>query len=536
MSSRSKTRAKHGHLFGDDPLSAASSSDVDDPLFGPSRRSLSTSRSPATTASAPVTDPLSRVSSSSSVKSSSSSHTKSTSGGIFGDIDVSKLGGGGVFANKRSTHALRSSIRTPIDHDDEESLFGGKPAKSTVKRSPPASVHATADVARTSPIPKSPIASAKKEPSVQPARTPTGSPKVLSRTSSYETTSTRGSVSNERPATPTKREPTVSSPSPINIGANNSTGSPSVNGTVTPPAVPATASSPAPSSPPRKASSSIFASASRFLKSRSPSNPPPPPPPPASQPLPAPASPKITSPPPTPPAPARRSPPPLPPSSSAAVPRPVSQQHKRETEREEEEDEDPMESESIPIIVEDEATRAFADDTMKFSMTKPRADYSTSPELLASLTSDTLRLDEPPMMIPSISTPAATQDTDSLNPWSHTLQFSLEPSSSSPQLNRKRSSKSAAADIDPGKRAAFADLIASWHSGKPERELTVAKEDPEQFFTRVAVEQRDIGFAGIAGSGNDDDDDASLDEHPYSSSLNKLHQIQSWGLEENPWS
>lgn len=74
-------------------------------------------------------------------------------------------------------------------------------------------------------------------------------------------------------------------------------------------------------------------------------------------------------------------------------------------------------------------------------------------------------------------------------------------------------------EIEPAKRAAFADLIANWH-GK--NDPILPPDDDETFLTSVACEQRDVGFAGIEGSTSKLasfawQQDALLDENPWSS-------------------
>ncbi|ORX42890.1 hypothetical protein DM01DRAFT_1411743 [Hesseltinella vesiculosa] len=97
MTFKSKQREKHGHLFGDDPLNATTLSSTSETTSNATRRK-----------DFPF-DPL-------SASSSRSSSPSSSSGGIFGNIDVSKLG-------KRST---RSSFRlNAASQDDDEALFGG---------------------------------------------------------------------------------------------------------------------------------------------------------------------------------------------------------------------------------------------------------------------------------------------------------------------------------------------------------------------------------------------------------------------------
>ncbi|KAG1060433.1 hypothetical protein G6F42_027979 [Rhizopus arrhizus] len=127
MSFKSKQRAKHGHLFGDDPLNATLVSASDDPLFSPTMTNKAQSQSSRTNSPSIANDPLSRPTDTSSSTPLSparrSATTKSSpSSSIFGDIDVSNLG---------TTNGKKHTVRSPAlrskqyDVEDEEDLFGG---------------------------------------------------------------------------------------------------------------------------------------------------------------------------------------------------------------------------------------------------------------------------------------------------------------------------------------------------------------------------------------------------------------------------
>lgn len=138
------------------------------------------------------------------------------------------------------------------------------------------------------------------------------------------------------------------------------------------------------------------------------------------------------------------------------------------------------------IVIEDEATRAFADD-ITFQSKSPYLDIMT-PEL----TMDALRLDQPiiPNTSPSsaISTPTHTSLDD---PWFDQSSQVSDPSHLAIQVQ----------DIEPQKRTAFADLINSWNTNQTNDVPRIEpEEDPEQFFEHVAEERRDIGFAGIGAT------------------------------------
>lgn len=188
-----------------------------------------------------------------------------------------------------------------------------------------------------------------------------------------------------------------------------------------------------------------------------------------------------------------------------------------------ENDEEEEEQVSHHHMIEDEATRAFADDVISFQSTY-QPDYA-APDLSLLASMDSLRLDGPnKRLLPSASTPT-TLRADMDDPWfdgatvNRVLPIlgNIEPSASSPLQDQHKISIH---DIEPQKRTAFADLITSWNTGQTNTFETV-KEDPEQFFSHVAEEQRDIGFAGI---GDDDD------------SIKNISVIDVWDSnEENPW-
>ncbi|KAI8368868.1 hypothetical protein EDC96DRAFT_128344 [Choanephora cucurbitarum] len=123
MSFKSKQRAKHGHLFGDDPLNASLQTTSDDPLF--------TSQSTRTDS---PQDPLSRPNTSSSTPVFHSPRRAKQQGSIFGDIDVSKLG------NKKTPLRSTATLRQ-YDLENEEDLFGGNRKKTSTKTSPSSSIH-----------------------------------------------------------------------------------------------------------------------------------------------------------------------------------------------------------------------------------------------------------------------------------------------------------------------------------------------------------------------------------------------------------
>ncbi|KAI8635789.1 hypothetical protein BD408DRAFT_438601, partial [Parasitella parasitica] len=157
MSFKSKQRVKHGHLFGDDPLSAT----LDDPLFSPIMKSKPQSQSSRTNSPIPD-DPLSRPTDTSSSTPLSprrggaiaTNATKSPSSSIFGNIDVSKLGT--PTGRKHTIHspALRD---TKYDLEDEDDLFGGghrtrKPSKPTLSSS--SSIKSATTINQDIPTPK----------------------------------------------------------------------------------------------------------------------------------------------------------------------------------------------------------------------------------------------------------------------------------------------------------------------------------------------------------------------------------------------
>ncbi|KAG0164342.1 hypothetical protein DFQ28_009177 [Apophysomyces sp. BC1034] len=439
MSFKSKQRAKHSHLFG-----------FDDPL---------TAAAVETTSDDPLFAP--RTSSMKKPRDPLSDTTRSPRNGplrtsIFGDIDVSKLNGarsGGLRSSMgtSSPSSSSSSIRG-VDEDDEESLFG----KVHTKRvSPPP--------APSPPSPASPIKAKITSPASSPAPV---------------------RYNPAPPSSPPSLAPPASAPPSI--------GSPQKKEEDEPP-----------STPPSRPSSSIFASASRFIKIRTKSV--------KTEPDTPVHEPKTSSSPPA-PQPQPQIPPPQPPMprQNYAIPSPVQKRpSKRGIAKKEEEEKEEEERETVPVI-EDEATRAFAADVMSFKVDRvpSHIDYASSPELQASLTKDTLQLSQP-ALTPSASTPTtATMNHESLNPWSENpLGLALEPSvtTSTPLRGQRQSLRR---QIAPTKRDAFADLISSWNGEHVEIVREEKSEDQELFLENVAAERRDIGFAGIS---NEDDESTTPD-------------------------
>lgn len=179
----------------------------------------------------------------------------------------------------------------------------------------------------------------------------------------------------------------------------------------------------------------------------------------------------------------------------------------------EEEEEENDTNDAIPVI-EDEATRAFADETISFSTHAINYTTSLTPDLLIDGI-DSLKVRTP--LSPSVSSPTHTTTTTTtgggveLDPWA--LSISLEPSVSSPIT------RVPVQEIEPQKRRVFADLITSWNTGQIHREREEV--DPDQFFHHIAEEQRDVGFAGISN-------DSPIKAAPTS--------VNIWEEVENPWS
>ncbi|KAI8142894.1 hypothetical protein BJV82DRAFT_110680 [Fennellomyces sp. T-0311] len=488
--SRQRASAKHSHLFGDDPLSAAAAATSnDDPLFGStssSNRSFSSSPGPASKAT--VVDPLlslSRSRPNSPFDSSNGSApgsprhqakrttaTTTNNGSIFGDIDVSKLGGNSVFSSKRATLKTSPTPSLHAAEDDEDVLFGGGGRQRRQQQQQQQKV-------RQSPPPPPPHTS------------PPASSTTLSNPTS---SSARSSVSDDRrlpsPPLPERRPVKQTSPPTDSEASLSSSDRPQ---------------------------SSLF---SRFIKKKAATPEPPPPPPrhaeePSRKRVPPPVPPRQSTP--------SASPPPPPPR------REKPHQYSPKVEPEEEEEEEDV----VPqVVIEDEATRAFAAD-IKFNT--PTAAYAKAhyddPELLVSLTND-LHFDNGPSMIPSASTPtghqrsatASTASEDNFgNPWSLSPidpLFSRTASTSSPLLKSNRL-KVVPSEIEPAKRSAFADLIESWNGVKRKNGSKETQDD--QFFDHVAAEQRDIGFAGIGA-----DDEVRTTNG---------HREVDWDIQDsdNPW-
>ncbi|KAI9265616.1 hypothetical protein BY458DRAFT_513451 [Sporodiniella umbellata] len=166
-------------------------------------------------------------------------------------------------------------------------------------------------------------------------------------------------------------------------------------------------------------------------------------------------------------------------------------------EKEEEEREDTN-------VIEDEATRAFADE---IAFKSKAIDYTLPPDLLIE-GMDSLKVRTP--LLPSVSTPTASVTVE-VDPWS----LQLEPSTSTPIVQVPTQ------EIEPQKRKVFADLITSWNTGQSNDPFERVEED--QFFQYVAEEKRDVAFGLIK---NDDRND-----------IIKTHtNVHIWDEVENPWS
>ncbi|CDS12753.1 hypothetical protein LRAMOSA04937 [Lichtheimia ramosa] len=415
MAFKSRQRAKHSHLFGDDPLNASSPAS-DDPLFGSSAPSPKSS------------DPL----------------RSKENGSIFGNIDVSKLGSGSLY-NKRS--ALRNS------QEDEDALFGAS------RRSPRKHQQATTTTTSSSSSARSSLsdnASSKSEVNATTRTSPSSPmkpppPPVPERPASAAATIRPQQALPEKkpPPPPVPQRPLnnkKAAPPPVPERPSTTATSPSV----TPDQIPSPASSSSlnPQQNNNTTSSSLF---SRFLNNNKKSK-----------------------------------------SQSASYP----DDNNKQDNEEQQQQHDP---------------------------------YYDDPELLASVANDALRFDTtPPTMNPSISTPQSES-----NPWSilvDPIRTTSSPLIKSPQQRQH------VMDIEPAKRTAFADLIDSWHNDKRPPIQVTPPADDEQFFTRVAAEQRDIGFAGIDGKLEEEQD---LDQHHHQQ--HHHHHLSSsnhlWDIEEtdNPW-
>ncbi|CEP08828.1 hypothetical protein [Parasitella parasitica] len=506
MSFKSKQRAKHGHLFGDgtyvDPLNATLVSASEDPLFSPSIKNKAQSQSSRTNSPTP-NDPLSRPTDTSSSTPLSprrggaitANATKSPSSSIFGDIDVSKLG----TSNGRK-HTVRSPAlrNTQYDLEDEEDLFGGakrtrKPSKPTTPPSP--SVKSAtilnqdipssrkANVSPPMPAPASPIIQQKPtivEPKKPIIEKPAEQPPPPQQ---HQQQQRKEPVKNETPVT-REEKPIVSSSSSSSFfrffkSSNSNSNANSKNSS--------SASSVASVNAP-----------SPIVKSNDAVN---------------------SLPPQSPPVPHQV----LPPSplqqhqrlNKANHIKPTVIQSQQQQQQEDEEDEEPEEPEEQFPAIEDEATRAFAEDN-GISFKPTLLNYrSISPEL----TMDALKIDTRIVnnvthkkLLPSISTPTHNIE----DPWSNpVIQPTVEPSISSPLVVKVQ-------DIEPQKRTAFADLINSWNTGKSNNE-EYPSQDPKEFFEHVAAEQRDFGFAGIR-----DQDEDDQQKHYQSQQLDYQDEMNPW--------
>ncbi|KAF7729130.1 hypothetical protein EC973_004898 [Apophysomyces ossiformis] len=400
-----------------------------------------------------------------------SSRSGSPRSSIFGDIDVAKLNGARSSGLRSSMPSSANSSIRGMDEDDEESLFGKVRTKRVATPSAPSPPPPASPPTKTKvPVP-SPSALPSAPTPVRHSPAPSPSPPSAAEVPAAVSTPTTT-------ATPTPPSPPPPATAPPSIGPSDNKEEP-------------------PATPPARPSSSIFASASRFIKIRTKSaktEPDTPAHEPKTSILPQPQIPSsqpVMS--------TQNSP--IPASPQKRFSRRELVKKKEEEVRQKEKEKEEEEQESLPTpVIEDEATRAFASDLMRFRVDRlpGRIDYADSPELQASLTKDTLQLNQP-VLTPSASTPTtATMNHESLNPWSETpLGFGLEPSvtSSTPlkgqrPLNRRQ--------IAPTKRDAFADLISSWNGERMEIVREEKEEDRELFLDTVAAERRDIGFAGIS--------------------------------------
>ncbi|GAA5802090.1 hypothetical protein HPULCUR_007550 [Helicostylum pulchrum] len=441
------------------PLNATLVSASDDPLFSPSKTSQSSRTS--------TPDPLSRTSSptpsSSSpldvnintpIRRTAKPTTTATNNSIFGDIDVSKLSSNGVY--NTTGNRTNTTLRTTT-------LRSNRPLEQDEEDLFGGSGRFRAKVQSKATHVISKIIEPRAEPTpvteqAEPVIPHYAPPVVVSTPSSPPTTTTGGE---------------------------------------------------------EKSSSSFFASASRFFKSSSHGNSTKnssaassvsnvsiksdtPVTPPSRQPTP----PARQTPPQQQKQPRKMAAPPLPPRN---IP----------IEKEEEEEEEDLSSHHV---IEDEATRAFADDVISFKANYT-PDYTSLSNELNGM--DSLRIDNK-RLLPSASTPTTVRaDVD--DPWFDNSRLALtgtiEPSVSSPLH------KVSVQDIEPQKRSAFADLINSWNTGQTKFESVQEEEDHEQFFSHVAAEQRDIGFGGITNVEEEDDEDT------MKTSISVVWDND----EENPW-
>jgi hypothetical protein len=146
-------------------------------------------------------------------------------------------------------------------------------------------------------------------------------------------------------------------------------------------------------------------------------------------------------------------------------------------------DEDRLLQQQKAAMMEDEATRAFA-----------------AHDLTASSST------------PTVKTPAASSTN---NPWDAPSPMATTTTPLPTQLDKRLG------EIEPAKRAAFADLIANWHGARKNNDPIMDDDDDDSFLTSVACEQRDVGFAGIDNS---------------TSKLASFAWQQDDLLDENPWS
>ncbi|KAI9475859.1 MAG: hypothetical protein EXX96DRAFT_280435 [Benjaminiella poitrasii] len=558
MSFKSKQRAKHGHLFGDDPLNAALVSTSDDPLFAPKK----TSSSQSSRTSSPVSnDPLSRLINGESSPLDSSNSTpisttlsprrsyaktkghsqhssissNSNSNSLFGDIDVSKLGtnsGGskriGSGTSLRSTATLNAGKQFNVG-DDEDLLFGSlrhatksktasnSTSSSNLSKKDPTKKPESSSTIVTSPSPTQ--SEIKKREGDEERKTKVNNEVQTSRTqpmSSPNQTQLEQEKKDDSPIIPT----TTSSSSFFRFfkSSNNSKANSKTSSKAS------SVVSVNPASPKLKNNETEYPEASVSTTSATLSSE-------AIQ----------TLPPPT--------------TTSDLLSKTIQPQPEMNQNRDPEEIEEDDQS-KLQAVIEDEATRAFANDVMTFEPIVPKPDFYYRP-IPPELTMDALHISDTNhnnqskrLVIPSISTPT-TILTSSLveeDPWSETpiINSNLLPkqpsnpdsflteahSTTAPIITTEHSVSTPlivkAQDIEPQKRRAFADLIASWNTGQSSK----SDEDSgsnAQFLEHVAEERRDIGFAGIEGNEQNSDSDMFNRQHTI------IPPIVDWAEEENPW-
>jgi hypothetical protein len=482
---------------------------------------------------------------------SRASKAGNSSSSIFGDIDVTKLGGGGIFGKKPQL-----KLRSRLDyHADEEDIFTG-----SSRRRPAANSNNLVSQPNKSPSSSRPgtpasIGNSDEERMMKQERdhNPISIPAVR------ENQENNASLSKSRQQTANKLVPAVNNSQPVNNQPD------SAKATTPPHSTPPIAQAPSsPSTQPKvspKTSSSIFASAaSNIARARSPKT------------SPKPAESVTSNGSVSPPVIEKEAPMPAPVPVTAAVQAAVQAQapivisppetestartlglgvkndysfadslsNKATTDSSEQ-------ISQMSMFDEDPETVAFRND-MSFSITPvmPNTTYLDPMEPFPP-SNDDLHVNIIPQH--TVNSDGAADIDD---PWQSSIipiKTTIHPpsivkpnpdfdlSAFQPMDEARRTSenlKISSSSIPENKRNAFSDLISNWNSGSVGQMEFITdpayQQDDTEFYRRVASQQSDVGFKGI-------EDQADTNSSGYSHSYHHTlpDSLGDLSLSENPW-